>query len=283
MFQANEKDGAVMKINLVVALAAEAKPIVNQYKLEREASVKAYALYTSEEMNLVVSGMGTAAAAAATGFLAGTIKSATADLWLNIGVAGHADAEVGEIYLANKVTDSTTGRCFYPPLFLDTMPAATSEVVTVSQPEADFARDALYDMEAYGFFVACTRHSSIEYCQCIKMISDNLATPQDQIEADKIKDLVAKNLTTIDSIIRSYVAALHPYNSVYAIPVELDWLTKQVQFSRSQLVHLATLLHQWQNLDLPKLSQDDEIKKLRTGKQVLAYLEESIKRQVLEF
>ena len=53
-------------INLVVALPAEARPLINHYGLNDKQTHAAFALHRNKDMTLVVSGPGKASAAAAT-------------------------------------------------------------------------------------------------------------------------------------------------------------------------------------------------------------------------
>ena len=53
-------------LRFVVALAAEARPLIARYRLERLSSAAAFPLYRRGAAALVVSGIGKTAAAAAT-------------------------------------------------------------------------------------------------------------------------------------------------------------------------------------------------------------------------
>ena len=97
---------------LVVALAAEARPLLAPHRL-RGVSGHPYRICAGEQTHLIVSGVGKVAAAAATAYLRALIGDAPA-AWLNIGIAGHGSQAVGTALLA-QVVDIASGKPFTPP------------------------------------------------------------------------------------------------------------------------------------------------------------------------
>src|SRR5690606_23929873 len=85
--------------HFVVALPAEAKPLVAHYRLRRRIGEEAFAVFENDRISLTVSGLGKPATAAAVGYthvLYGKHKHA---VWLNVGVAGHRQAPLGSVWL----------------------------------------------------------------------------------------------------------------------------------------------------------------------------------------
>ena len=97
---------------LVVALAAEARPLLASHRLQG-VSGHPYRICAGEQTHLIVSGIGKVAAAAATAYLRALIGDTPA-AWLNIGIAGHGNQAVGTALLAHKVVDAASGKPFYP-------------------------------------------------------------------------------------------------------------------------------------------------------------------------
>ena len=102
-------------INLVVALPAEARPLIKHYSLNRQQAHDAFPLYRNERMALVVCGPGKIAAATATTWLAELIPGKQRAAWLNIGVAGHATHDIGTGLLVNRISDHASNKSWYPP------------------------------------------------------------------------------------------------------------------------------------------------------------------------
>ena len=97
---------------LVVALAAEARPLLAPHRLQG-VNGHPYRICAGEQTHLIVSGIGKVAAAAATAYLRALIGDTPA-AWLNIGIAGHGSQAVGTPLLAHKVVDAASGKPFYP-------------------------------------------------------------------------------------------------------------------------------------------------------------------------
>ena len=138
-------------IRLVVALACEARPLIALYQLEATGGGGAFRTFRSEEVSLVISGPGKEAAAAATRYLHSFCGGGRDRAWINVGIGGHARYPVGQAVLAHKIMDSATSETFYPPLVIH-RPCLTGEVLTVERPEDRYEGEAVYEMEAAGFY-----------------------------------------------------------------------------------------------------------------------------------
>ena len=187
-------------IQLVVALPAEARPLVSHLALERDSEPSRFKIYRRDDIALVLSGIGRAGAAAAAEHLFAHTGERRDAFWLNVGVAGHATREVGEPILAHKVVEAASGRSWYPQWVLD-RPCATGEVRTVDRVEEAYPLDALYDMEASGFFRAASRFATVELVQAQKVVSDNRAQGTTEITARRVEVLIEGSLGVVDELI----------------------------------------------------------------------------------
>ena len=199
-------------INLVVALKAEARPLIRHYELHDKHADTTFPVYLGTDMALVVSGPGKAAAAAATVWLQGLTQGNKGSVWLNIGIAGHATCAVGDGRIANRVTEHATSRSWYPPQ-VHNLDIATGRLLTVDSPENDYSVDTLYDMEAAGFYPAACRFSSSELVQCFKVVSDNRQHANTKITAKYCEQLVASQLKTINSLVETLGNMQKQYNN----------------------------------------------------------------------
>lgn len=186
---------------LVVALPAEARPIARHLSLAPPAETGPFQRFLGPGTELIVSGPGKSAAAAATAYLR-AVAGGAARGWVNVGIAGCGDRAVGETVLAGKILDRASGRVWYPPLVFQP-PCATATVCTVDRPELDFADGHVYEMEASGFFETATRFATGELVQVLKVVSDNRERPAGRLTAESVEELVHAALGTLDRLLDS--------------------------------------------------------------------------------
>lgn len=234
-------------INVVVALPAEARPLIECYRLAWKTTPGGFRIYRSMEMSLVVSGPGKVASAAATALLAGGTPPGKHAAWLNIGIAGHASRAIGQCLLAHRITDQATGHSWYPPQLLD-LATTTDRLITVDVPENSYRQEAAYDMEASGFYPVASRFSSAELVQCVKVVSDNREQSTATITAASVTRLVTERLDEIDRLVRRLQALAHDYNAWHAPHAELEQLASQWHFTVSQRHQLTELARRWKVL-----------------------------------
>jgi hypothetical protein len=177
---------------LVVALAPEARPLVHHYGLR--AIEGPFRQYQKEDVALVVSGTGKAAAAAATAYLYARTGEPKRAVWFNVGIAGHRERTVGEAIIARTIIDHGSGRAWELSVPEVTTPSAT--VMTVDRGEEKFETDYVYEMEAAGFYPTAVRLSSPERVRCVKVISDNLESSP-HLTKKQIEGLIAGKLDEI--------------------------------------------------------------------------------------
>jgi hypothetical protein len=187
-------------LNVVVAHPSEARPIVARYNLRPENGAVPYPLYRSESLSLIVSGPGKTAAAGAAAYLFGAGGGRRDGGWVNVGMAGHVDLDIGRGVLAHKVIDDGSGQCWYPPVVVETA-CPTSVVLTVERLEEDYEGERLYDTEAAGFFAAASHFATSELVHGFKIVIDNHgATLGEKFAREVMEDLVASKLGLLDGL-----------------------------------------------------------------------------------
>ena len=175
-------------ITFITALYPEAKELITKLNLKKQEKETLYQLFEGEETRLIITGadMISAATAAARHFANYPVNSGQ-DIVINLGVAGYApghagSASVGDAYLACKLTESTTGRTFYPD-FLYCHPFRLLPLVTVPVVcnNADaFPEETLIDMEGTALYQALLPHFSPDRMFFFKVISDIPGTKNNQ-------------------------------------------------------------------------------------------------------
>lgn len=191
-------------INLVAALPAEAKPIARRFGLERVQAIPEFPVYRRGRKSLIISGPGKTNAAAATALLAADAACEGRAIWVNFGVAGHAERQVGDVLLANRITDAGSGRSWWPMVAMDGLFPSDS-IVTLDRPDLSYERGGMIDMEASGFFEAASRFSPAKLVQVMKVISDNPSDTAAGLSATRVRQLVSNALDSLEALI-SYLA-----------------------------------------------------------------------------
>ena len=195
-------------IRFVVALYSEAKPLIAHYKLSLVPGP--FRMYSGGQAAVVVSGIGKAAAAAATTYLHTKLGEPKDGIWLNIGIAGHRDRPVGEVVVAHEIVDNGSGKRWKTALPNVSLPQEA--VVTVDQAEDHFKVDAAYEMEATGFYQTALLFSPIEAVQCVKVISDNRVSRRHHLKAKDIEKLIKSAIDTIIPLVEATVELVDTQN-----------------------------------------------------------------------
>ena len=284
-------------IRFVVALRAEARPLIDRYQLEafvpgvpgepgddgafrcfhgRHGRHGRYGRHGSGR-SLVISGVGKIAAAAATARL----HEKPLDVWLNVGIAGHRDRAPGELVRAHRVTDAGTGEHFYPTL-LGLPHIDTEGVTTVDVPEAEFASRDVFDMEASGFYQTALRFSTSELVQCVKIVSDNVDTGTDGLTVERIRKLVECNLDAIDDVVahlETLATELEPLRSLGDVP-DVEPFFETWHFTTSEGRRLSRLFVRHRALQ--GLPTAGDFRQLKTASAVLQELDQRVRALALE-
>lgn len=263
------------RVNLVVALSCEARPLIQRFNLHQEKTTAGFRLYSDRNgINLIVSGAGKLATAAAVGFLAGQQQheQSIGAAWLNVGIAGHGTMPIGEGALIHKVTDQATGRVSYPPMVLNT-PCSTTSVITVEHPETNYAQNAAYDMEASVFVVTAGRFVTSELVQVFKIISDNPQHSVESVTEKRIGEWVENQLDTIQQLVKQLFSLATEYQRIYSPPPEFHELSKLVRLTASQRVQLEAVCRKYSALGGSSLMDSVIDRKFRSAKDLLVHLE----------
>ena len=115
----------------VTALHCEAKPVIDNYRLRKSPRERAFEVYLGDGMACIVSGSGKLASAAACAWLAAA-HGDTPLAWINLGIAGAAEHDIGAACLLDKIVDADTGQCYFPAPSVATS-LSTSPCNTISE------------------------------------------------------------------------------------------------------------------------------------------------------
>ena len=167
-------------MHIICATKTEALPIIDALHLHQIAH-KPFTIYQNPHHTLIISGIGTIQAAAATSY----ILALTEDAILNIGYA--AGKEVGKLFHIHKVIDSCSNKVFHLPKST-TLPnmACTTYPLPQTKPTKTLA-----DMEAASIVQAAKIFKAP--ITILKVVSDRF----DPNSFIKNSSLIEKNLDVI--------------------------------------------------------------------------------------
>ncbi len=266
-------------LHIICALNCEARPLIRELRLQNQNLQGPFAVYSGDEVRLIISGMGRLAASAACAYLAGRYPEPQVPAWLNFGIGGARSLSVGEGRWAHRINDNISGQVYYPGLSLK-LPILSSEITSVEQALTEYPNaDAIYDMEAAGFYAMASAFSPSELISCIKIISDNAEHSQQQIDKSFAEALIGQQLPALSSAVEQLNQHQQDYEQQRDhAEVYLD-LLQRFRFSYSQRTQLKRLLFRWQALLGEPTAAMFPTTQFRSSKDLLQFLEARLSDQ----
>lgn len=240
---------------MIVALPAEARPLVDHFGLVETCYSEQIRIYSRGGLNLLISGVGSKRAAAGVAYAAVGQERSALTGWLNIGVGGHAELPRGTLVLANKILDRRSGETWYPQLVFESS-ILKGPVTTVDGPESEYSGSAVYEMEAAGFFPEAVRQSTIELVHVVKLVSDNSAHPVGRVTRQLVEGLIKSRLGEIEELLQGLRALLdHLEVRCGRLFFHLSTFRDKWHFTTTQDRQLEKLLRRLDTLgyDIPEL------------------------------
>ncbi len=187
-------------IHLLVALPAEAKPLIRAFGLKRSQPDNSPPRYANGPLSLTLCGPGMEAAGTATASLH-ALHGDSGCHWINLGIAGHARLETGSCLLADAVTDGHTEEHWVLNPIRDLPEVTVGPLRCVRNPESLFANCAGYDMESAAIARTLSGIGALGRLQILKVISDNPDHPSCRINGRMVRELIERQLPTLKSLI----------------------------------------------------------------------------------
>lgn len=239
----------------MVALAVEAKPIIQHYKLQKVSDTGGFPHYQRNEINLIVCGVGMLNMAAACSLL--FAEQQQLSIWLNCGIAAAKDIAIGRVFCCHKITHQSIQKHYYPSMV--TMHGIDSESITCSEcANFDYEHEGLLDMESAAFFQFASRYSSNEISQCLKVVSDNANHQGHQLNNKDVEPLMLKLLPTIDQAIEQLQQSVaYVEQSQLNVTKNTNDCIQHWHFTHSRQHQLMQQLQRWEVL-LPNTAFDVE-------------------------
>lgn len=237
-------------LNIITALPAEAKPLIHFFKLKKLTSLTApyipFTVFVNEgkTIYLIVSGIGKISIANATTCLYMLTGGNRHSAFLNIGIAGSLQYDLGTALLAHKIVEYSTQRCWYP--FVSSIKKMSKTLlVTHDTPQTTYPTQGMIDMESSAFFATASHFVTQEQVQVLKIISDNTLETQQQLTPLLVENHINNALTDID-MLAQYLLNLSQQEAKLAYPLHcLEDFYKKWHFTFNQQIQLQKLLQQW--------------------------------------
>ena len=247
-------------IHFICALRCEALPIIEYYDLKYLSDAQLFGVYANDNRNisLTVTGVGKLAATAGTVYSYTKLNCDPGDVWLNVGIAGHRDHTIGDIYLSNCIEDSACAELWYPQVVID-IEIPTEKLLTLDRPSTNYD-EVMFDMEGSGFISAACRFGSMELIHSIKIISDNQDNPAGKLNEDKVNKLIELNTEKVVSLASQLETLSNELISDIDFSDDFELFLEQWHFTQYQRVQLKKLLHRWHLLS-PDASPLESINK----------------------
>ena len=286
-------------VNLVTALPAEAKPLINHFLLKPTHS-KPFCVFSAgggpaanfsatkkdgsaaifggggqdDGIRLIISGMRKEKSGRAVSFLH-ELSGAQDEAWINIGIAGHRDHAIGTGVLAHKIIDSKTSKSWYPALVFRS-PCATEALLTVNRAESRYASPYVYDMEASGFYESALRYSTVELVHCYKVISDNSKSSHWKVTPRLVEQMMGNRLNEITILVTELQKWVKVLRSLEVKTEELEPFLIRWHFTVTEQFQLERLIRRLKTLLPEKVFRPDEFDRLADAKKVLDELRSRI-------
>ena len=188
--------------------------------------------------------MGQINAAAATAYLASESSAPPWASWINVGIAGSADGEVGKLYQGIKVTNPTKEKVFFPGYRFSKI-VSLAEIQTLDHPSSVKKKGVLHDMEASGFIDFATRFSCNELVFSFKVVSDNSEQDMKLIDKTMVNSLIGNRLQQLDALLNEIITLSKLEKQRLQNPDEVEEVFKRFHFSVTRRNQLIQKLRKW--------------------------------------
>ena len=181
-------------IYIVVALKVEAQELIKQYKLKKNI-LSSFDIYESNNISLVITGIGRDNAIMATSALLSCNKPKKSDSLINFGICA-SPLDIGSILHINSI--SFKDKTFYPDILFET-PFKESSLTSFEEP-IDNPYKTSVDMEAFWIYKVAQKFFKSSSIFIIKLVSDNFEPSK--VTKEQTLELINSNKNKIFEFIK---------------------------------------------------------------------------------
>ena len=228
-------------LHIIVATFPEANYFIKSLQLKKINSISEFNVYYNDKYTLTISGIGKVNSAIAVAQTYQEFGKNRNNNWLNIGIAGHNNSKLGEMYIINKISEDKSDKCFFP--YSPCIPNVKNISCITYENVNNKYNDSLSDMELSGFFEAANKYSYKELIHSIKIVSDN---KYDSIDF-KDKQIVEKLFSDKSIIFNKFFKIIESLlketlNNTTVIDRKINELIRNIKFSKSENEQVKKLL-----------------------------------------
>ena len=272
----------VVSIRWVVALRAEAKEIIDKYKLYSFDHKGPFPIYRSKNQDiwLTISGVGQVNSAAASMYLYQISTKLQSSVWINIGIAGF-EKNYGEIFRIDKIISNNNKKTFYPSRVTKNN-FSNATLMTVDKPGINYSDKYMIDMEGAAFFQTISKVSSHELILIIKIVSDNSRNKLESINTANIHNLFKENFDYIEDCLSEYIKLSKEEHSRKKLPNKFDEIISMFNFTVSQKYILIDLSKKWTAI-YPNKNLIDIARGCKDGRSVIRKLKTALDENIIDW
>lgn len=223
-------------IYLLTAMFHEASALIQPYQLKKETDIHPFQTFSGDKARLIISGTGAVNASVAAAFLCTRYPPAAGDLFINLGICGGDPLKYqkGELVLANRLLDETTGRFYYPDM-LFRHPFPEDGLCSAAGPRTASPGFGcgLADMEGAFVFQAVSHFVSPDRILIVKTVTDYFEP--EQVSKEKIRRILTDNAP----MLRRWLDGVHAASTESAAASDRCIVTKR---ERKAMDNLAVQL-----------------------------------------
>lgn len=263
-------------VRWVIALKAEAKPIIKQLKMIPSKKGINFPVYSDRKGYnwLIISNVGQSQSAAATNYLCEVSNAPPWAAWINLGVAGYGHDTYGSLYMVDRITLEKSNIVSYPGVaLLSNLPRAG--LLTVDRPRMDYSGPDLIDMEGFSFYKAASKLSCRELLVLLKVVSDGPKSDVKSLTSKKISNLISENIDKILSVLTK-LEDISKLEGKRQVPPDIcGQIKERWHFTVTQEHQLNILIRRWVAV-FPERILPLAIKNKQNSKSVISYLSKSL-------
>jgi len=180
-------------IVFVTAIFSEAKALIEYFDLQK-VEKKPFLIYQSDNIALIISGIGKVNSAIATTYIS---QKYSIDKMINIGICGTNDTkkEIGSLCSIKSIVDASSSK----KIVISNDGETLYTFDKIIEDKNSVKKGALVDMEAFGFYSAASKFVDKKDIKIYKIISDHLETSH--IDNDFIYHLIKNRLEDIKDLV----------------------------------------------------------------------------------
>lgn len=176
---------SIAMLYIATALYCEAKPFIRQYQLKKSEQFHKFQVFLSEDITLIITGVGEIKAAIAISSVCSICKPKEGDFFLSFGscAALSKGLLIGELYLLHQLTQLSTKQTYYPDVLLahpfqEVQGVTGSTIVTeeISQSMLTMNKPkkeaCIYDMEGAASYISASYFFGTHQMAFIRLVSD---------------------------------------------------------------------------------------------------------------